>query len=93
MKKLFLIGVFVLLVFSAYAQTGDRHFEYSGNYSICPPENWVIQEVPGYNISFSLAPQKMDLRQISIVSMKVMMGLYQNMSIYRFKCLKPILLM
>jgi hypothetical protein len=58
MKKLFLIGVFLLSIFSVYAQTGERYFEYVGNFSICPPENWMIQEIPGYKYQFFIGPSE-----------------------------------
>jgi hypothetical protein len=56
MRKVFLIVVFLFSIFSAYTQTGERHFESSGNFSICPPEDWSIQDVPGYKYKFFLGP-------------------------------------
>ena len=52
MKKSFLAIVFLISCSTVYAQVGSRYFEYTGNYSICPPINWIVQEVPGYKYKF-----------------------------------------
>jgi hypothetical protein len=38
---------FFISAFMAYSQTGNRHIELNGNFSICPPIGWSIIELPG----------------------------------------------
>ncbi|MCL2138924.1 MAG: hypothetical protein FWH41_05275 [Treponema sp.] len=57
MRKLFVTVAFLFSCFTAYAQVGNRHFEYAGNFSICPPSNWIVQEVPGYKYKFFFGPE------------------------------------
>jgi hypothetical protein len=48
MKHLIAILALVFISGAIYAQTGNRHFETGGNFSICPPRGWTIKELPGF---------------------------------------------
>jgi len=56
-KKIYLTVVLLCLSTLVFAQTGPRVFEYTGNFSYCPPSGWNVAEYPGlkYNVVFGPA--------------------------------------
>ena len=46
LKKSFLL-ILLSLCGLVYGQTSGRHFEDSGNFSICFPMGWTVYELPG----------------------------------------------
>jgi len=58
MKKIsfLLIFIFVFSILAVYAQVGSRHFEHSGNYSICPPRGWTPDNLPGSTYTIFTGP-------------------------------------
>lgn len=48
-KKLMFLFLAAGMAVAAFAegQTGDRHFENAGNFSICPPAGWNVYGLPG----------------------------------------------
>jgi hypothetical protein len=42
-----LFFLFINLPYLLYSETGERFFETTGGFSICPPRNWNVIEFPG----------------------------------------------
>ena len=64
MKKasFFLVFTLVFSIFVLNAQTGNRHTESSGNFSICPPLNWTAEVIPGLTYRIFMGPQQGNFR-------------------------------
>ena len=47
MKKIIVLFLIAVNVNFGFAETGERYFDPSGEFSVCPPANWHILEFPG----------------------------------------------
>ena len=57
MKKLIVLLIFVINCNFVFADTGERYHEPAGNFSICPPLNWLIMEYPGLKYRIFITEQ------------------------------------